>query len=194
MKKQRSTFAPAKLAGVIRKITTRATPTYAQLATVNEKGRPEVRTIDLFYVKELKTIAFNTNARTLKVKQLKAKRRIAGCHFDPVLQVQIRWTGTIEFLKKARNAKEKKLLDRLWLKIAPTIRQGYWLVHGGEGKISERCPDSLTVVCLPDRWDVYQHHPTDYLKSRRWIAVLRNRQWQLWRISPLAEISQQPFL
>jgi len=68
------------------------------------------------------------------------------------------------------------------------VRKAYWVDYlGGRPRfdVDRRCPTFGTVVCLPDRWDVFKYDSRDYARGRRTAYVLHDGAWKADRISLL---------
>lgn len=182
----RQPFAPKKMAKLItRSFSDRSRTCYGQIATSGKDARPEVRTVHLHYVPSVKTVMFNTNRCSDKVKHLHKDPWIAGCYFDSARNLQFRWKGPVTLVTDTKSSAERELLDEMWLLTSARTRAAYWLEYDGSEDISKRCPDCITVICRPTWWDILELHRTHYHKGKRTISQLRAGRWTTRSVSPL---------
>jgi hypothetical protein len=179
-------FAPPEWSSAIREsFEDEAHPAYAQVATATPAGAPRVRTVHVRYVTEYDTVGFSTNVFSPKWAELARNPRISGCWFDTKRRIQIRWEGSVRLVpwERASDA-ERRVLERLWLLIRPTVREEYWREFGQPDPSAELpCPTHGVVLCRPDLWDLYELVSDDYRTHRRTIHRLGGNVWRAERVT-----------
>ena len=150
-----------------------ARPIFAQVATVGERGEPQVRTVHVRYLEKFDCLGINTNKGTNKWKALLKKPLLAGCYFDVAANRQIRWEEDDVFL------------DQMWSLVDEGVRRAYWIKEGlPKQDITVRCPTFGTILCFPRVWDIYQIE-SDSSRSSRTIYRQSN-EWKPERETSLA--------
>jgi hypothetical protein len=162
-------------------------PAYGQVATLDEDGIIQVRTVHLRSVSERASLGFSTHVRSAKWRQLARNPSLSGCYFDAHRLVQFRWSGRAELVEASRaDGGDRALLARMWRQVREDLRKAYWMDHEGlkagepfpEGiDLDRACPNMGTVVCHPDRWDVLEIVEEDYRRDRRVLYTLRGDSW-----------------
>ncbi|MBI2068001.1 MAG: pyridoxamine 5'-phosphate oxidase family protein [Deltaproteobacteria bacterium] len=168
-------------------------PAYGQLATVDERGEPRVRSIHFRYLPDKEIFAFGTNVKSAKWGQLKLQSRIAGCYLDSFRQIQFRWEGIAE-LHEGGTSPEQALVNQMWRLVRLPFRIGYWLDYKklvseqglGPGFDFGRHPPTFGIVLIkPCLWDIYEISPENLFKACRNIHYLKGEEWESHRVTLL---------
>lgn len=182
-------FAPSQVAPVlIEALQDRAYPSYGQAATVDGRGRAQVRTVHLRWLPERSTLGFNAHMSSPKWGQLRREGRLSGVYHDQHRLVQFRWEGPVELVEaSSEDATDRAMLDRTWALIRPEVRLAYWRDWGRAARpdLALRAPNLGLAVCRPKLWDVFVLHATDYNKGRRTLYELKGNVWRARRVSLL---------
>lgn len=124
------------------------------LATVNEDGAPQARTIVMREAdRETRVLRGNTDQRAPKARQLAADSRVQLLFYDVEVKVQIRVTARAELLA------DGPLRDGAWASSAPGSKVCY-LAKGAPGSAHDGPTSGL-----PDFADLGQRVPNDRLEA-----------------------------
>ncbi len=205
---------------LIETLTDEKNPSYGQVATVDEKGKPQIRTVHLRYLKEGNQIAFAANTKSPKWRQLSQKPFLSGCLYDPHRFIQFRWESDVKLLGGKSGAEVQTIRKKLWQLVRSDVRSAYWLDHKGfpveklsgssldprrtrlgrkvlevVGKriLREPCPTFGSVLFTPHLWDIMEIDPKDYRKDRRTLHRLVGSVWKSRKISVLHSKDLGPF-
>ena len=182
-------FAPASVAApLLSSLRDKERPAYGQAATVDGRGRPQVRTVHFRHVPEKATLGFAANILSPKWRELRRKRVLSGCWYDHPRSVQFRWEGAVELIEpRAAGPSGGRTLDRMWLLLRSPVRTAYWADFAPRGKVDagRRCPNFGVVLCRPRMWDVFRMNHKDYIRSTRTIYRLKKGKWAGRRVSVL---------
>lgn len=188
-------FAPARYeSSLIARLSNSLRPAFAQVATLDELGFPDVRTVNLQFYSKALAFGFNTNRRTAKYQHLVRRPNAAGCFYDVETSIQYRWKARVRIfeVKSTKSALEEQFLSEAWLRVGPDIRRAYWKEHGGSSEIDKRCPDAITVLFEPFAWDVYHHNLKDYKNGHRFLYASSKTKWIEKRVSTLTGAPKLP--
>ena len=168
-------------------------PAYGQIATVDLKGKPQVRTVHLRYLDDFDAFAFSTSVQSPKWSQLREKPFLSGCYFDTGRQIQFRWESPVELIE-GEEKKNSRLIEKMWGLVRIHIRTAYWL----EAKQIPRqkwyqvaldllrpAPNFGVVLLRPRRWDILEVSPEDIRKAKRTFFSLTKQQWTAGEVSPV---------
>lgn len=160
-------------------------PAYGQVATVDQRGNPKVRTVHFRYIKETNEISFATNIRSPKWIQLKKRPLLAAClYYEGSRPIQFRWEGRARLIADgAKNRRDTKILNYLWRLVRPDVRAAYWLDYNQSLEVEKRCPTFGAVLCRPTSWDIMEIEVEDYRQDRRSFHSLKKGKWESKRVS-----------
>jgi len=142
-----------------------AVPFYAQAASVDEEGSPDVRTVHLRYLHSTASIGFACHKDSPKWRHLSAEPRIKCCWFHPRKQIQLRFGGRISV------ATDPKAVEESWTRTHDWIKAEYW--ERDRSKITEIHPSFGVFTLEVQLWDLYRIDLDDPLKSTRSLFHLR---------------------
>ena len=182
----RPSFAPQKLkAELLKAFGDPERPAYGQLASMDSEGAPTVRTVHFHGLPDREILAFSAHTNSPKWRHLAARRRLSGCYFDSIEQVQYRFSGEADLIS-ATSAIDPDLISVMWNKIRPDKRTAYWLDAQGKSftgdlppglSIDRPSPNIGVVVCRPRIWDIYRIHPEEYRKGNRTVFSWTGETW-----------------
>ncbi|MBI3019507.1 MAG: pyridoxamine 5'-phosphate oxidase family protein [Deltaproteobacteria bacterium] len=171
---------------IIQAFDTESRPAYGQVATVDEKKHPHVRTVHLHYSPEKEAIIFNTHLKSSKWKHLQKNPILSGCYYDQYREIQFRWSSKVELLDDHKK-ENIPLLEKMWLRMREEVRRAYWL-DAKKIPLDQKLPQDINlqkrpsthgiIVCHPTLWNIYETNPQDYCKSTSTIHALKKGQWQ----------------
>lgn len=153
-------------------------PFFAQAATVDAEGEPDVRTVHYRYIEELDSLGFACHIDSPKWRQLMTQPSLAGCYFTPREQIQLRWRAKVRLITDSGSAAR----HAIWQSTEEWIREEYWQ---GAGNSEQLCPAFGLVVLEIDTWDVYHIDLDDPKLSRRSSYSLDGKIWQATPKRPL---------
>jgi hypothetical protein len=163
-----------------------AASAYGQVATLDEESEIHVRTVHLRHVYEFDTIGFAANRYSKKWKQLE-NGKLSGCYFDVKRMLQFRWRSDVECISaEAAAGLERKVVERMWGMVRPTVRTVYWYDHFGAAydgpapkgvDVAKVCPSFGVILCRPYFWDILEMPTEDYLTHRRSEHNLEKGKW-----------------
>ncbi len=161
-------------------------PVYAQVASVDDHGLPQLRTVHLRYWQQLDCLCFNSNTKAPKWRQLQRDSHIAGCYYDGQRDLQLRWEANVDLIdNETSNTDHTALLDHMWRITRAAVRTVYWKDHQPQQfDIQQRCPTFATVMFRPHCWDILEVSE-DYLNSCRTLFIRSDKAWQTKRVSVL---------
>ena len=185
--KMNSLFAPELCRDlIVQAFDTESKPAYGQVATIDEKGCPQVRTVHLHYSPEKEAIVFNTHVKSSKWKHLQKNPTLGGCYYDQYRDIQFRWDSKVELLDD-RKKENLPLLEKMWLRMREEVRRAYWLDAKKipldqklpAGIDLQKCPSTHGIIaCHPTIWNIYETNPQDYCKGTSTLHELKKGQWQ----------------
>ena len=175
-----SLFAPDKISALIVAILRNEnSPVFGQVATVDEGGNPQIRTVHLRYLENENTLGFNTHIQSPKWTQLERSKRISGVYFDHVSLCQFRWTGFVELVGSG-HLNNPDLTNEMWSITPHDVQKAYWSSFQPQTTsipFHLPCPTFGTVVCRPSLWDIYKMGYSNYADHERSIFRLLDGQW-----------------
>lgn len=177
------TLAPPPHGGAIKSmLSDPARPAHAQVATVAD-GKPQVRTVRLFYAEPPGCLSFSTSTLSSKWSQLKADPALAGCLLDRASNVQYRFWGAADLVEAGTRGGDD-LIAWHWRRLSPALRATAWVIYnrllGLQSEaldVEAPCPGEAVVLCRPTRWDIFKLDSPNFDKSWRRIARLENGSW-----------------
>src|SRR3989338_2296246 len=107
-------------------------PAYGQVATVDTKKMPRVRTVHIHYRKEFDALAFSAHTGSSKWKELQAHPFVSGCYFDLFRFIQFRWESKVQLLSgdslfqgqpQEEAVPERDCLQAMWKLMREEVRQ-----------------------------------------------------------------------
>ena len=150
-------------------------PPYTQLATVNAKGNPSVRTVHPRWFQELGEFAFACAKHSKKVSHLIHNKKAAFCFYDSEDALQIRWTGKLSIITRRDPLREK-----IWNLSIPELRAVY-LKETKDSKTSlakSSIPSEFIVIkCKPTQFSFLKQDQEDYTKTTLTHYVLKQQKW-----------------
>jgi pyridoxine/pyridoxamine 5'-phosphate oxidase len=168
-------------------------PSYGQVATVDTKGAPKVRTVHLHYIAEADAIAFNTHTQSHKWRHLEKTPLISGCYHDTFRLIQFRFEAKVE-LVDPRSEKWKTLMNSMWPLMRKEVRAAYWL-DSLKKAVTDKLPANInldarsfnvgTVICRPYQWHIYELSEKSFALGKSTLHTLENNQWTSKKISLL---------
>ncbi|HBQ21784.1 MAG: hypothetical protein A2Z91_04750 [Deltaproteobacteria bacterium GWA2_38_16] len=156
-------------------------PAYCQVGTVDLKNHPQLRTVHVHYIAELKALAINTHTKSAKWQHLKKNPILSGCYLDEFRQIQFRWESKTTLIHK-----NHPLLQEIWLKMRAEVRTAYWLDYKklpmdtklpDTINVSGRPPTHGVIICTPYLWNVYELNEGNYLKGVSTLHTLKGKTW-----------------
>ncbi len=138
-------------------------PLYAQAATADRDGAPNVRTVHYRYLKDSDTLCFACHVESPKWKELVENPQLSGCWFHPKKQIQLRWKAKAALITD----KSDPAVQTSWNRTHSWIQAEY-----GDG------PVFGVVVLDIDYWDFYEIDLEDPSKSRRRAWIRDNDSWR----------------
>ena len=168
-------------------------PSYGQVANVDKKGLPQIRTVHIHYLSQFEALGFNTHVKSNKWESLEKKPILSGCYVDNFRLVQFRWESKIELIHPD-NKKYCSFLDDMWLKMREDVRRAYALENLGENlsdplpssiNLQKRHPNQGVILCRPYLWNIYEMNEKDYTQGRVFLHVLEKDSWHSSSVSLL---------
>ena len=148
---------------IIQAFDTESKPAYGQVATVDEKGEPQVRTVHVHYSPEKEAIVFNTHVKSSKWAHLQKNSTLSGCYYDQYRDIQFRWSSKVELLDDLKK-ENLPLLEKMWLRMRDEVKRAYWLDAkkipldqklSVDVDLQKRPPTHGIIVCYPTTWNIY---------------------------------------
>lgn len=171
---------------IIQAFDTESRPAYGQVATVDEKKCPQVRTVHLHYSPEKEAIMFSTHVKSSKWKHLQKNSILSGCYYDQYREIQFRWSSKVELLDD-RKKENLSLLEKMWFRMRAEVRRAYWLdfkkipldqkLPSGID-LQKRPPTHGVIVGHPTLWNIYETNTEDYCKGTCTTHELKKGKWQ----------------
>lgn len=171
-------------------------PAYGQVSTISPDGVSFVRTVHIHYLSDRSSLAFNAHKQSVKWKHIKENGLVSGCYFDQKRGIQIRWRSKHNKLIHPVESTDEELLSQMWLATREEVRLAYWLydlnvplnqedISQISINVEERAPSFVTVVSLPDHWDLYELNPRGYRFGCRTLLSFQNNEWKRETVSLL---------
>ena len=169
-------------------------PAYGQVATVSAQGHPQVRTVHLHYLENMKSMAFGAHTRSSKWIELEGNKAFSGSYYSAYQLVQIRFQGEASLCpESSANDAVRKVL---WSRMREEVRLAYWMDQEG---VSFETQDLSTlkfplenptrtfgvVLCEPELWNVYELSPQHYVRGRCMVFKKAQGGWEIRRVSLL---------
>ncbi len=171
---------------IIQAFDTESKPAYGQVATVDSKGTPQVRTVHLHYSPEKEALVFSTHIKSAKWTHLQKNPVLGGCYYDQYRDIQFRWNCKVELLEDHKK-ENLPLLEKMWLRMREEVRRAYWLdaqkipldqTLPPDTDLQKRPPSHGVIVCHPTFWNIYETNSQDYCKGTSTSHALKKGQWE----------------
>jgi len=160
-------------------------PAYGQVATIDEKGSPQVRTVHVHYSQEKEALVFSTHTKSSKWTHLQKNPVLSGCYYDQYRDIQFRWSSKVELLDD-REKENLPLLEKMWLRMREEVRRAYGL-DAQKIPLDQKLPQDIdlqkrpsthgVIVCHPTLWNIYETHSQDYCKGTATLHELKKGAW-----------------
>ncbi|MDO6692160.1 pyridoxamine 5'-phosphate oxidase family protein [Aliiglaciecola sp. 3_MG-2023] len=184
-----------KLQGVLNDNQALPESKYLQLATINHKNQPEVRTVVFRgFLETTGSLLIHTDIRSKKIQDIAANNHAQICWYFSQSREQFRFTGSIQVI--TAQSKQQSLRLQHWQQLSESAKQSYFWdtpgeilalddefqSHANQSNPTQPMSDNFCVLLFSvTEVDHLQLKPTPHIRNR---FVFNRHGWQAYKVNP----------